>query len=44
VEGVHGVEPLAKAARRHGNLHDMRKFPLDSFLACAAFVASHVRK
>jgi hypothetical protein len=44
VEGVHGVEPLAKAARRHGNHHDMRKFPLDSFLACAAFVASHVRK
>ena len=42
VEGVHGVEPLAKAARRYGNLHDMRRFPLDSLLAFAAFVAGHI--
>jgi hypothetical protein len=41
---VHGIQLRTEAARRHGNLHDMRKFPLDSFLACAAFVAAHVRK
>ena|ERR1035438_10357943 len=44
VEMVHGIQLRTETARRHDNLHDMRKFSLDSFLARATFVTSHVRK
>ena len=41
VEIVHRIQLPTEATRWHDNLHDIRKFPLDGFLARAAFVASH---
>ena len=41
VESVHGVQPPAEAARRDGNLDDVRELPLSGFPAGAAFVATH---
>ena len=41
MEVVHGVQPLAEAAQRYGNLDDMRELPLKGFPDRAAFVATH---
>ena len=41
VEMVHDIQPRAEAERWHGNFHDIRKFPLNDFMACAAFVLRH---
>ena len=41
VESVHGVQLLAKATRRHGDLDDMRELPLKGFPDRAAFVATY---
>jgi hypothetical protein len=42
MEVVHGVQPLAEAAQRDGNLDDMRELPLNGFPAGAAFIATHL--
>ena len=41
VEIVHRIQLPTEATGWHYNLHDIRKFPLDGFLARAAFIASH---
>jgi len=41
VEIVHRIQLPTKATGWHDDLYDMRKFPLDGFLARARFEASH---
>lgn len=36
---VHSIEPIAQAAKRHGDLDDVRVIPLDRFGAAAPFIA-----
>ncbi len=41
MEVVHGVQPLAEAARWDGDFNHMRELPLDGFPAGAAFIATY---